>query len=265
MTDQFNTLKLKIEDGLAILTLNRPDRLNSFNTEMFSDFKTALKLVTPENGIRCLLITGEGRGFCAGQDLGDRAVDPDADSPDLSLSLENNYNPLMRKLTQLEMPVICAVNGVAAGAGSSIALACDIVFAARSASFIQAFCKIGVIPDSGGSWLLPNKLGRARALGLALLGDKLPAEKAEEWGLIWKCVDDDKLMEEAIAVGKHLATQPTKGLSLIKRAVDASFTNSYDEQLDLERDLQGIAGRTDDYREGVSAFMDKRAAVFTGK
>ena len=265
MTDQFNTLKLKIEDGLAILTLNRPDRLNSFNTEMFSDFKAALKLVTPENGVRCLLITGEGRGFCAGQDLGDRAVDPDAESPDLSLSLENNYNPLMRKLTQLEMPVVCAVNGVAAGAGSSIALACDIVFAARSASFIQAFCKIGVIPDSGGSWLLPNKLGRARALGLALLGDKLPAEKAEEWGLIWKCVDDDKLMEEAIAVGKHLATQPTKGLSLIKRAVDASFTNSYDEQLDLERDLQGIAGRTDDYREGVSAFMDKRAAVFTGK
>lgn len=263
--DSFNTLKLDIDDGLAVLTLNRPDRLNSFNTEMFSDFKSALRLVVPKNGVRCLLITGEGRGFCAGQDLGDRAVDPGAESPDLSVSLEKNYNPLMRKLAQLEMPVICAVNGVAAGAGSSIALACDIVFAARSASFIQSFCKIGVIPDSGGSWSIPNKVGRARALGLLLLGDKLPAEKAEEWGLIWKCVDDDKLMDEAIKVGKHLAKQPTKGLSLIKRAVSASFKNSYDEQLDLERDLQGIAGRTDDYREGVSAFMGKREAVFTGK
>ena len=264
MSLEFNTIKLEIEEGLATLTLNRPDKLNSLNTEMFQELRVALKQISIENGVRCLLITGSGRGFCAGQDLSDRSVKAGAKKPDLSASLENNYNPLIRKITQLEVPVLCAVNGVAAGAGSSIALACDIVYAARSASFIQAFCKIGVIPDSGGSWLLPNKIGRARALGLALLGDKLSAEKAEEWGLIWQCLDDDKLLEEATAKGKYLATQPTKGLSLIKRAVNASFTNSFDEQLDLERDLQGIAGRTNDYQEGVSAFMEKRSPNFTG-
>lgn len=265
MSDTFNTLKLSIEEGLATLTLNRPDRLNSFNTEMFAEIKQAFKLISPENGVRCLLITGSGRGFCAGQDLNDRAVKPGDEKPDLSASLENNYNPLIRSITNLEMPVICAVNGVAAGAGSSIALSCDIVFAARSATFIQSFCKIGLIPDSGGTWFLPKKVGRARALGLALLGDKLPAEKAEEWGLIWKCVDDDKLIDEATTTAKHLATQPTKGLSLIKSAINASFTNSLDDHLDLERDLQREAGKTDDYRNGVAAFFDKRQADFKGK
>lgn len=262
---QYSTITFEISEGLATLTLNRPDRLNSFNTEMFAELKTALKQVSVANGVRCLLITGAGRGFCAGQDLGDRAVKPGAERPDLSVSLEKNYNPLMRTIAKLELPVLCAVNGVAAGAGSSFALGCDIVLASRSASFIQSFCKIGVIPDSGASWMLPKKLGRARALGLALLGDKLPAEKAEEWGLIWKCVDDDKLLSEATALGKHLATQPTKGLALIKRAINASYTNSFDEQLDLERDLQGVAGSSDDYQEGVSAFMQKRDPNFTGQ
>lgn len=263
MPNPNNTILLDISDGLAVLTFNRPDRLNSFTTEMFKELKVALKKITPEQGVRCLIITGSGRGFCAGQDLNERA-ETKGSTPDLSASLEKNYNPIIRKISQLEVPVLCAVNGVAAGAGSSIALACDIVFAARSASFVQAFCKIGLIPDSGGTWLLTHHLGRARALGLSLLGDKLPAEKAEEWGLIWKCIDDDKLLEEVIAVGKQLATQPTKGLNLIKRAIGESFTNSFSEQLDLERDLQGIAGQTNDYQEGVAAFLDKRKPIFSG-
>jgi 2-(1,2-epoxy-1,2-dihydrophenyl)acetyl-CoA isomerase len=263
MPEHNNTILLDISDGLAILTLNRPDRLNSFTAEMFKDLKKALNKITPEQGVRCLIITGSGRAFCAGQDLNQRA-ETKTSTPDLSASLEKNYNPIIRKITELEIPVLCAVNGVAAGAGSSIALACDIVFAARSASFIQAFCKIGLIPDAGGTWLLPHKLGRARALGLSLLGDKLPAQKAEEWGLIWKCVDDNKLLEEVVAIGKQLATQPTKGLSLIKRAIDKSFTNSLSEQLDLERDLQGIAGETKDFQEGVAAFLNKRNPTFNG-
>ncbi|HIL20609.1 MAG TPA: 2-(1,2-epoxy-1,2-dihydrophenyl)acetyl-CoA isomerase [Candidatus Thioglobus sp.] len=263
MKDHEKTILLEVTDGLAILTLNRPEKLNSLNKAMFRDFKSALKKISPDQGVRCLIITGAGKGFCAGQDLNERS-DLKGNVPDLSASLEKNYNPIIRKITQLEVPVLCAVNGVAAGAGSSIALACDIVFAARSASFIQAFCKIGLIPDSGGTWLLPHKVGRARALGLSLLGDKLSAEKAEEWGLIWKCMDDDKLLEEVLTIGKQLATQPTKGLSLIKRAIGGSFTNSLSEQLDLERDLQGVAGETSDYQEGVAAFLDKRSPTFTG-
>jgi 2-(1,2-epoxy-1,2-dihydrophenyl)acetyl-CoA isomerase len=179
--------------------------------------------------------------------------------------VENNYNPLIRTFKGLEMPVVCAVNGVAAGAGANLALACDLVYAARSASFIQSFCKLGLVPDSGGTWHLPRLLGHARALGLALLGDKLSAEQAEHWGLIWKCVDDDKLMEEAGQVACHLATQPTFGLSMIKRAINASYTNTLDQQLDLERDFMRLGGRSDDYREGVKAFMEKRPAQFKGR
>lgn len=265
MAESYNTIQLDIEEGLAVLTLNRPEKLNSFNTEMFAELRDAFKQIKPEKGIRCLLLTAAGRGFCAGQDLGDRAVKPDSERPDLSVSLEKNYNPLVRAISNLEMPVVCAVNGVAAGAGSSLALNCDIVFAARSASFIQSFCKVGVIPDSGGTWQLPHLVGRARALGLAMLGEKLPAEKAEEWGLIWKCVDDDVLMDEALKAARHLATQPTKGLSLIKRAMAVSTANTLDEHLELEKDFMGIAGRTDDYQEGVASFMEKRPAKFTGK
>lgn len=259
------TLLFQIENGVATLTLNRPDRLNSFNTEMHAALKDALKQVQdPANTVRCLLITGAGRGFCAGQDLSDRAVAPGNEAPDLGESIDKRYNPLIRTLRALEMPVVCAVNGVAAGAGANLAFACDIVLAARSASFIQAFCKIGLVPDSGGTWTLPRLVGQARAVALSMLGDKVSAEQAEAWGMIWKCVDDDQLQAEAAKLAAHLATQPTKGLALIKRALAASSTNTLDQQLDLERDLQRLAGRTRDYQEGVAAFMEKRVADFQG-
>lgn len=261
----YETIEFEITDGVAVLTLNRPDRMNSFNTEMHAEVRDALKQAKKSEDVRCLLITGNGRGFCAGQDLSDRNVDPNAEMPNLGESIEKNYNPLIRSLQALEMPVICAVNGVAAGAGANIAFACDIVLAARSASFIQAFCKIGLVPDSGGTWTLPRLVGHARAMALSMLGDKISAEQAMAWGMIWKCVDDESLKDEALAMAKQLATQPTKGLALIKRAIQSSWNNSFDEQLDLERDLQTLAGRTEDYREGVAAFMEKRQPNFKGK
>ncbi len=261
----YETIEFEITDGVAVLTLNRPDRMNSFNTQMHAEVRDALKQTKKSEAVRCLLITGNGRGFCAGQDLSDRNVDPNAEMPNLGESIEKNYNPLIRTLQGLEMPVICAVNGVAAGAGANIAFACDIVLAARSASFIQAFCKIGLVPDSGGTWTLPRLVGHARAMALSMLGDKISAEQAMAWGMIWKCIDDETLKDEALAMAKQLATQPTKGLALIKRAIQSSWDNSFDEQLDLERDLQTLAGRTEDYREGVSAFMAKRQPTFKGK
>ncbi|WP_296059951.1 2-(1,2-epoxy-1,2-dihydrophenyl)acetyl-CoA isomerase PaaG [uncultured Amphritea sp.] len=261
----YNNIEFEITQGVAVLTLNRPESLNSFNTEMHAEVRDALKQVRKDEAVRCLLITGNGRGFCAGQDLSDRAVDPDAEVPNLGESIEKNYNPMIRTIASLEMPVICAVNGVAAGAGANIALACDIVLASKTASFIQAFCKIGLIPDSGGTWTLPRAIGFPRAMALSLLGEKLSAEQAEQWGMIWKTYEPDALKDAALAMAKQLATQPTKGLALIKRALQSSANNSFDEQLDLERDLQTLAGRTDDYREGVSAFMTKRAPQFTGK
>lgn len=261
----YETIEFEITDGVAVLTLNRPDSLNSFNAQMHGEVKEALKTVKKSDEVRCLLITGNGRGFCAGQDLSDRNVAPGAEMPNLGESIEKNYNPLIRTINGLEMPVICAVNGVAAGAGANIAFACDIVLAAKSASFIQAFCKIGLVPDSGGTYTLPRLVGPARAMALAMLGDKIKAEQAEQWGMIWKAIDDEALKDEALAMAKQLATQPTRGLALIKRAINASWDNSFDEQLDLERDLQTLAGRTDDYREGVAAFMEKRQPNFTGK
>ncbi|WP_372832991.1 2-(1,2-epoxy-1,2-dihydrophenyl)acetyl-CoA isomerase PaaG [Pontibacterium sp.] len=261
----YETIEFEITDGVAVLTLNRPQSLNSFNTDMHAEVRDALKTVKKSAEVRCLVLTGNGRGFCAGQDLSDRNVAPGTEAPNLGESIEKNYSPLIRTLMGLEMPVICAVNGVAAGAGANIAFACDIVLAAKSASFIQAFCKIGLVPDCGGTWSLPNLVGRARAMGLAMLGDKVKAEQAEQWGMIWKAVDDEALKDEAMKLAKHLATQPTKGLALIKRAINASATNDMDAQLDLERDLQTLAGRTDDYREGVAAFMEKRQPNFKGQ
>ena len=260
----FEHIVFSIEEGVAKLTLNRPKSLNSFNEAMHLEVRSALDEVENDDNCRVLLITGAGRGFCAGQDLSDRHVKPGRKRPDLGYTLEKFYNPLVRRLKALHMPVVCAVNGVAAGAGANLALAADIVLAARSAKFIQAFCKLGLIPDSGGTWALPRLVGAARASGLAMLGDALSAEKAEAWGLIWRCVDDEELMNEAEALCMHFASQPTKGLALIKQALAASWGYTLNEQLDLEKNLQREAGRTDDYKEGVSAFMEKRPATFRG-
>jgi len=251
--------------GVLSLTLNRPDKLNAFNPEMHKLLREALEEARDEAAVRSVLLTGSGRGFCAGQDLSERNLSADAAPIDLSVSLGSNYNPLVRRLRALPKPVVCAVNGVAAGAGANIALACDIVLAARSASFVQSFSKLGLVPDSGGTYFLPRLVGSARAIGLALLADRLSAEEAERWGLIWRAVDDARLMEEAAAIARALAAGPTKGYGLIKKALHASAGNSLDAQLDLERDLQREAGFSEDYREGVAAFLQKRKPQYKGK
>jgi 2-(1,2-epoxy-1,2-dihydrophenyl)acetyl-CoA isomerase len=259
------SILFEVRDGYAVVTLNRPDRLNSFNPDMHALLAEAVGQVETRADIRAVLLTGAGRGFCAGQDLSDRVVSADSAPPDLGHTIGTLYNPLVRRLRALEKPVLCAVNGVAAGAGANLALACDIVLAARSASFIQAFCRIGLMPDTGGTYWLPRLVGTARAMGLALLGDKLPAAEAERIGLIWKCVDDATLMDEAHALARQLAAAPTRGLAAIKHAIHASSGNSLDAQLDLERDVQRELGKTHDYREGVRAFMEKRAPKFEGR
>ena len=261
----YQNILFEIRSAVAILTLNRPHSLNSFTTDMHVEMQHAMQRVAADKAIRCLLLTGAGRGFCAGQDLNDRAVAPDGEMPNLGESIANNYNPLVRAIFNLEKPVVCAVNGIAAGAGANIALACDIVLAGRKASFIQGFSKIGLVPDSGGTWNLPRLVGRARAMGLAMLSNKIPAEQAERWGLIWQTVDDDKLMEEALAIATHLASQPTRGLGLTKRAINAAGGSTLEAQLELERELQSTAGRSADYREGVAAFLEKRKPNFKGE
>jgi 2-(1,2-epoxy-1,2-dihydrophenyl)acetyl-CoA isomerase len=250
--------------GYRVIILNRPDRLNAFNEAMHEALRLALDEAQADASCRALMITGSGRGFCAGQDLGDRLAKP-GKTIVLGDALEKYYNPLVRKLRALEFPVVAAVNGVAAGAGCNIALACDIVLAARSASFIQSFARVGLVPDSGGTWILPRLVGDARARGLAMLAEPLPAEKAEAWGLIWKCVDDASFMAEAQHLCEHFASAPTQGLALIKRALNESANNTLDAQLDLERDLQRAASLTADYTEGVRAFMEKRKPRFTGR
>ncbi|MEX0532474.1 2-(1,2-epoxy-1,2-dihydrophenyl)acetyl-CoA isomerase PaaG [Raoultella terrigena] len=254
-----------VEQGVMTITLNRPDRLNSFNDLMHQQLAESLTQAERDDSVRCLLITGAGRGFCAGQDLNDRNVDPSGPAPDLGLSVERFYNPLVRRLAALPKPVIAAVNGVAAGAGATLALGCDMVLAARSASFVMAFSRLGLVPDCGGSWFLPRVAGRARAMGLALLGEKLSAEQAAQWGMIWQLVEDAELADTSMQLARHLAAQPTFGLGLIKQALLAAETNGLDAQLDLERDYQRMAGRSADYREGVSAFLAKRPPQFSGK
>jgi len=261
----FETIAYCVEAGIARLTLNRPDQLNSFTDAMHEEVRQALTLLEADSSARVLVLAGAGRGFCAGQDLNDRSVSGSDAPPDLGASVEKNYKPLVLRLQNLRMPTICAVNGVAAGAGASLALACDIVVAAKSASFLQAFSKIGLIPDTGGTWFLPQRVGMARAMGLALLAEKLPAEKAAEWGLIWACVDDAELAASVDRIAAQFAGAPTRALVRTRQAMRASVGNDLETQLDLERDMMRELGRSHDYREGVAAFMAKRAPVFKGE
>jgi len=261
----YETILFSIEGAAARLTLNRPDRLNSFTVQMHDEVRDALDRVEADKSVRVLLITGAGRGFCAGQDLADRAVAPGGDNVDLGESLEDRYNPLIRRLTSLEMPVICAVNGVAAGAGVNIALAADIVIAAKSAKFIQSFIKIGLIPDSGGTHILPRLVGMQRAAAMTMLGDKMTSEEAQQLGLIYKVVDDEQLMEEAIALAEKLAQMPTVGLGLTKRGLNHGLKVDLPTQLEFEAGIQAEAAASKDYKEGVNAFLEKRKPVFKGK
>ncbi|SET68129.1 2-(1,2-epoxy-1,2-dihydrophenyl)acetyl-CoA isomerase PaaG [Oceanicella actignis] len=260
-----DTVLAERAEGVLKLMLNRPERLNAFNEEMHLALRARLDEAAADASVRAVLLTGAGRGFCAGQDLGDRDPSKMDGPPDLGETLESFYNPLIRRIRALDKPVLCAVNGVAAGAGANVALACDIVLAARSARFIQSFCKLGLVPDAGGTWALTRRLGEARAKALAMTGAPLDAETAEAWGLIWRAVDDDALAAEAGALAASLAAGPTFGLALTKRAIHAAAVNDLDAQLDLERDFQRRAGRSPDYREGVAAFLEKRQAVFSGR
>ena len=265
MAHSFETVRLDVADGVATLTLNRPDRLNSFTGAMHGEVRVAIDEVAGDPNVRCFVLTGAGRGFCAGQDLADRAVAPGEAAVDLGASIENYYKPLLMRLRGLDMPTICAVNGVAAGAGANIPFACDLVFAARSASFIQSFSKIGLVPDCGGTWWLPRLVGPARAMGLALLGDKLSATQAEEWGLIWRAIEDDELMPTVMTVARQLAAGPTRGYVRTRQAMEGALQLPLSAALDVERDLQRELGASDDYREGVAAFMAKRAPRFTDR
>jgi 2-(1,2-epoxy-1,2-dihydrophenyl)acetyl-CoA isomerase len=258
----YETILFETADGVATITLNRPDKLNALNPQMFADLAAALDRIEADAALRCVVITGAGRGFCAGADL--NARDMESASPDLDQSLVERYNPLVMRLTGLDRPVIAAVNGVAAGAGCNIALAADIVIAARSASFMQAFVRIGLMPDAGGTWILPRLAGQARAMGMAMLGEALPAERAVSWGMIWACVDDESLMNEVGELAGRLAKGPTLALSHIKAAIRASTGNGLEAQLELEARHQAILGRSHDYVEGVAAFREKRPANFRG-
>jgi len=259
----YNSIIVEHKDAVCIITLNRPEKLNSFNAEMHQELAAELEILASNKDVRALVLTGAGRAFCAGQDLSERKPDPNVDA-DVGSSLDTYYNPLVKKLRDLPIPVITAVNGVAAGAGANIALTGDIVVAAKSARFIQAFSRIGLIPDAGGTYILTHKLGEMRAKALSMLATPLSAKKAKKWGLVWEVYKDDTFMDDVMALATTMSKQATYALGLTKQAIQAVSTNSYSEQLDLERDMQAKAGRTHDYREGVSAFKEKRSAKFIG-
>jgi len=261
----FETILFEIDGGVATLTLNRPDKLNAFTAAMHEELREAMHRVRTEQGVRALLIAANGRGFCAGQDLTERVMKDGAGPFDLGATLEKNYNPLVKGLRELPFPVICAVNGVAAGAGCNFALACDIVIAARSASFIEVFSRIGLIPDACGTYVLPRLVGMARAMGMSLTTEPVTAEQAAAWGLIWKCVDDDQLTSTTRDLAQRFAAGPTRAYALIKQALYASPNNTLEQQLALEAALQREAGQSADFQEGVKAFLEKRAARFTGR
>ncbi len=255
------TLTTKSENGVVTISLNRPEVFNSFNKEMAIELQEILDNARIDNSIRTIVLTGEGKAFCAGQDLVE-ATDPDG--PELQSIVRDHYNPIIEKIRTIEKPVIAAVNGVAAGAGANIALACDIVLAKESASFIQAFSKIGLIPDSGGTFMLPRLIGMQKALALMITGDKVMANEAEKMNMIYKAIPDDYFEEEVNKLALSLAHMPTKGIGLTKRAINESWNNSLEQQLKLEEELQTIAGKTEDFKEGVSAFLEKRKPQFKG-
>ncbi len=262
----FQTITFTVDTGIARLTLNRPDKLNSFTGEMHDELRVVLDMVQNDPAVRVLVLSGAGRAFCAGQDLADPEMQMIAGRmPDIGNVVERNYKPLILRLQNLRVPTIAAVNGIAAGAGASLALACDLVVASRSASFLQAFSKIGLIPDTGGTWFLPQRVGMARAMGLALLADKLPAEKAAEWGLIWECAEDADFAARIDTLAKQLSTAPTKALVRTRQAMHAAPGHTLEQQLSLEGGFMRELGWSPDYAEGVAAFMEKRAPKFTGE
>jgi len=262
----FENITFTVEAGIARLTLNRPDKLNSFNGAMHAELRAALDSIQNDKAVRVLVLTGAGRAFCAGQDLADPAMAAvDGKMPDIGNVVEASYKPLILRLQNLRVPTIAAVNGIAAGAGASVALACDLCIASNSASFLQAFSKIGLIPDTGGTWFLPQRVGMARAMGLALLADKLPAEKAAEWGLIWECAEDADFAARVDALAKQLSTMPTKALVRTRQAMHAAPGHTLEQQLSFEGGFMRELGWSPDYAEGVQAFMEKRAPNFTGE